>query len=432
MTDESIEVTVRALASGGDGVADLPDGRVIFVPRTAPGDRALVRIEKSKQRWARGSVERVLEPGADRVDAPCPLYDACGGCQLQHLPYEVQTAWKGRFVADALERIGGLSGVSPPDVVPSPKPFNYRNRISFTLRRLRGGRVVAGFHALNRPAHVIEVRDECLLPDPGLLSAWTALRGGWGAGARLLPDAGRLQLTLRLEADGVALMVDGGSEGWRGDLLVEAVSGLSSVWHTRAGTDSPTLVGGTSAGGVPPAFRQVNEEAFDLLRAHVLETVEATFGDDVAPTDPSHETAPRAIDAYCGTGVFGRALARRGWHVSGIEADPAAVAAARTEAPDGFDARLGRVEDLLSDLLPARLLLVNPPRTGLGAVLPRMILDRPPAVVVYVSCDPATLARDLGVLAARFELTELSAFDLFPQTAHVETVAVLRLRGEAA
>ena len=430
---EPVEVTVRAVASGGEGVADLPDGRVVFVPRTAPGDRALIRIDKSKKRWARGSLERLLDPGDDRVAAPCPLYAECGGCQLQHLSYEAQTAWKGRFVVDALERIGGLSGVAPPEVVPSPEPYHYRNRISFTLRRLRGGRVVAGFHALARPAHVIDVRDECLLPDRQVLNAWTALRGGWGAGARLLPDAGRLQLTLRSEPDGVALVVDGGEEGWRGEPLIEAVDDLASVWHKpSAGTGIAKLVGGTSAEGVAPAFRQVNEDAFALLREHVLETVEATLGDHAATPDPSRESPPRAVDAYCGSGVFGRALAHRGWEVYGIEVDPAAVAAAGAEAPDGFHVRLGRVEEVLSELLPARLLVLNPPRTGLDAALPEMILQQAPAAVLYVSCDPATLGRDVAALSTRFELTGLRAFDLFPQTAHVETVAVLTLRGGAA
>ncbi|SVB12783.1 uncharacterized protein METZ01_LOCUS165637, partial [marine metagenome] len=105
----SIDVTVRGIAAGGSGVADLPDGRVVFVPRTAPGDRVSINIDRAKPRWARGSVQQVLEPGADRRKPLCTLYDDCGGCQLQHISYESQVEWKGRIVADALTRIGGLS-----------------------------------------------------------------------------------------------------------------------------------------------------------------------------------------------------------------------------------------------------------------------------------------------------------------------------------
>jgi tRNA/tmRNA/rRNA uracil-C5-methylase (TrmA/RlmC/RlmD family) len=160
MTDSVIGVTVRGIAAGGSGVADLPDGRVVFVPRTAPGDRASIRIVKSRPRWAEGALDHIDEPSPERREPPCRLFSQCGGCQLQHLPYSEQLVWKARIVADQLSRIGHLEGVEPPEVVASPLETEYRNRISFTLRRLRGGLVVAGFHALGRPAHVVDVKGE--------------------------------------------------------------------------------------------------------------------------------------------------------------------------------------------------------------------------------------------------------------------------------
>lgn len=158
------------------------------------------------------------------------------------------------------------------------------------------------------------------------------------------------------------------------------------------------------------AFLQVNRAAAHALAGHVL----------------AQAPAPgRAVDAYCGIGVYGRALARRGWRVVGVELDADACAGARHGAPAGFEVREGRVEELLPAALPADLVVLNPPRTGLDGRVPEALARERPGRVVYVSCDPATLARDVGRLRGAFSLTGLSSFDLFPQTSHVETVAVL-------
>jgi 23S rRNA (uracil1939-C5)-methyltransferase len=417
MAVAGIEVTVRALATGGSGIADLPDGRIVFVPRTAPGDRACIDIQKSKSRWAVGSLRHVIEPGPDRRAAPCPLYATCGGCQLQHMPYEAQLAWKGRFVADALTRIGGLGPIEPPRVVPSPRTTGYRNRATFTLRRLRGGRVVAGLHALGRPARVVDVHDECLLPEPRIMRAWKDLRECWGRCAELLPGGGRLRLTLRVVAAGVELVVEGGEKGWDPEDLLERLPELSVVRHRPSGwRSSPNVVHGPPSAGMGTAFVQANPAAARALWAHVL---------DVAGSG-SH-----AIDAYCGIGELGKALARRGWHVVGIERDETASALATLDAPERFRVVCGRVDEHLARLLPAELVVANPPRTGLDETTVSILASSPCPRLVYVSCDPATLARDVKGLAHVYELDGLRAFDLFPQTAHVETVVSLRARGRS-
>ncbi len=422
MKAELFDVSVRALAAGGAGVADLPDGRVAFVQRTAPGDRARVRLRKSRRRWAEASVERLLQASDARVEPPCPQYAGCGGCRLQHLPIEVQRRWKGRFVADALERIGGLGTVEPPEVGASPDAFGYRSRMTFTLRRLRDGRVVAGLHALGRPAHVVDVPD-CLLAVGAVREAWGALREAWGPGARLLPAGGRLRLGLRATDAGVELRVEGGTPGWDAEPVLRAVEALSAVWHhpdgVEAAAGSGEPVAGTSSAGGGVAFEQVNRRAADLLRAHVLRRIEEAEPD-----------AGRAIDAYCGTGAYGRTLAERGWQVVGIEVDEAAVQAARSGAPGGFDVRRAEVGAALGGAFPADLLVVNPPRGGLEDGVVERVLEGAPRTVVYVSCDPGTLARDLGGLSSAYRLADLSAFDLFPQTAHVESVAVLTRAAE--
>jgi 23S rRNA (uracil1939-C5)-methyltransferase len=432
-----VTVTVRGVAAGGAGVADLPDGRVVFVPRTAPGDRATIRVVKSRPRWAEGSLLRLLEAGPERRDALCALYATCGGCQLQHVPYPRQLEWKGRIVADALGRIGGLGDVLPPEVVASPLETGYRSRVTFTLRRVAGGRVVAGFYALGRPAHVIDVSGECVLPLPELVAVWKGLRTHWGPGARLLPEAGRLRLTLRAggvgakEArGGVTLVVEGGARGWRAGPLAEAVPALAEIWHVPAvertrgeafqeghfGGGVPLLAHGPAPGARVPTFTQVNTEAAGLLVDHVV---------GVAGSSP----VGVAVDAYCGVGEFGRALVARGWRVTGIELDAAACAAARAGSPEGLDVLEGRVEERLEGVLPAELVIVNPPRAGLGGeVVEALARGRPPRLI-YVSCDPATLARDVRALADVYALDSTRCFDLFPQTAHVETVLVMRVRG---
>ncbi len=408
------EVTVHALSSQGAGVARLSDGRTVFVPRAAPGERVRVRLDRVKARWAQATLLEVTEASPHRRAPLCARYDACGGCQLQHLPEPVQRAWKARFVVDALERIGGLASVPEPEVVPSPESTRYRSRMSFTLRRLRGGRVVAGLHALGRPAHVVEIEDQCILPEAGIQAAWEALRAAWGPGAGALPDGGRLRLTLRRDDEGrVTLVVEGGEAPWSPAALLERVEELYAVVH-RPGRGEEEHRSGAEETRL--GFVQVNEGAAELLRAHVTQRAAG---------------ARTVVDAYCGDGVFGRRLAETGVTVVGLELDPDAAAAAARRAPPSMTVRAGAVEDLLRDVLPADLLIVNPPRTGLDAEVVDTILARLPERILYVSCDPATLARDLSGLSARYALDGLRCFDLFPQTAHVETVVGLNLQRNA-
>lgn len=419
-----VRLHVRALASSGAGVADLPDGRVAFVHRTAPGDVVDARIVRLKPRWGEATLEARVEAGPSTHAAPCPRYDRCGGCTLQHLSYAEQLAWKRRFVSDAMRRIGGV-GAPVAEVVPSPSSFRYRNRVTFTVRTLRGGRIVAGFHGLGAPDRIVDVGGECLLPEPPVLASWEALRGALVQGRRVLPAARELRVTVRSVGSEVVVVIKGGDRAWDPAPLVALLPALAGVWHQAEGEDAPAHVAGApveEAWGedrVPVAghaFLQVNREAARALVDHVLVR---------AGAEPA-----RAVDAYCGVGIYGRALARRGWTVSGIELDAAACRGARRGAPEGFTVVEARVEDALPASLPADLVILNPPRTGLHEAVPGAIASHPPARVVYVSCDPATLARDAARMAPSFRLVALQPFDLFPQTGHVETVAVFTPVGD--
>ncbi len=419
-----LQVRVRALASSGAGVADLPDGRVVFVHRTAPEDEVEVRLNRLRPRWGTAWLRRLLSPGGSRVEAPCRLYQDCGGCTLQHVDYPDQLEWKSRFVTDALERIGKVR-VPLPTVAPSPGRFHYRNRVTFTLRRLRDAQVVAGFHGLEHPDNLVDIEGECLLPEEPIIRAWEGLRAAWGPGARALPKGRELRLTLRLTEDGVVLFVKGGEAGWASEGLLDRVQALVSVWHQSFGEEAPHLVEGSQAfdywgdDRLPVAgraFLQVNREAAEQLKGRVLAQ---------APPEPGS-----GVDGYCGAGVYGRALAERGWSMIGVELEPEACTAAREECPSGFRVVEGRVEKHLDSLLPADFVVLNPPRTGLDSRVPEILLTHPPPRIAYVSCDPATLARDIGRLSSLYRPTHVESFDLFPQTAHVETLAVLDLAME--
>lgn len=180
-------VSVHGIAAGGDGVGTLQDGRVVFLPRTAPGDRVGVHLLQQKSRWARGEALDLIQEGPGRVLPPCPHFDDCDGCSMQHLAYEEQLAWKGRWVGDALRRIGGLE-VQDPRVARSPHELGYRNRVTLTLRRLPGGGLVAGFRDRRRRSRVLDVGTECLLPQGDLREVWHHLRIAWSEGKDLLPS----------------------------------------------------------------------------------------------------------------------------------------------------------------------------------------------------------------------------------------------------
>ncbi len=414
-------VPITGIAAGGAGVGRLPDGRAVFVQRTAPGDEALIEVVREKPRWAAARLLRIISPGSGRRAAPCRHYAHCGGCTIEHLQYDHQVAAKASIVRETLRRIGGITIADPP-VTPSPREFHYRNRVSFTLVRTSRGQVSAGFHELDRPDRIVDISADCLLPEEPIAQAWGELRREWGSAAAHLPSGPRLRLTLRATVHGaVSLVIQGGYSSGQPDRLLQSVPGLRAIWHCPQGAEQYRLLAGDSvfdeswsdedvalSGAV---FLQINRAVAELLEEHVLQRAQASG-------------AQTMIDAYCGVGLHARRLARLGYRVTGIELDAAALAEATRAAPTArFIA--GRVEDVLGTLLPADLVILNPPRAGLATQATELLLQHRPAGLLYVSCDPATLARDLAVLKAAYTITDLRCFDLFPQTTHVETVVEL-------
>lgn len=415
-------LTIEAIVAGGDGLARAADGRVVFVPRTAPGERVEVEYSEEHRQWARGRLSRIIEPGPGRREPPCPHYGACGGCQLQHLEYPTQREAKANIIADALRRLGGIE-VPTPGVVPSVLEFGYRNRITFLLKR-EGARVAAGYHSFADPSTVVDI-DVCPLAEPAINKAWALLRTAWGPQAERLPRGEELRLTLRSTADGeVGLTVEGGEGDGEPDDLLEAVEGLASIWRLdrRGGADwyvgKATLAdawGDHTLRIAGTTFVQVNRDVAEKLEAYVREQIGEPSG-------------MRVVDVYCGFGHRALELAWAGARVVGIDSDRHAIAmadaaAAESGAPARFVAAAAEVA--LARELPTQLVILNPPRRGIDKRVVEALLRKAPARIIYVSCDPATLARDLKALSGTFGVAACRAFDMFPQTAHVESVMTL-------
>jgi 23S rRNA (uracil1939-C5)-methyltransferase len=406
-----VQVAVESIAAGGDGVARA-GGLVIFTPRTAPGDVAEVRITP-RGRFARGELRRLIEPSPARVEPPCAHYvhERCGGCQLQHLRYEAQLEAKGRIIHDALRRIGRRD-VPPPTVRPSPAPWRYRRKLTLALRR-RGDAWIAGLHPYDAPGRVFALRD-CPITDERVLAVWRDIMGA----SDDLPRAAELRGAVRLDdpegADSAASFVLEGGERWaRSADFFARVPSLNALWWVREDGERVLLHERGERRAPGASFAQVNAEAASELRAYVVARALA------------HD--PRAVvDAYAGLGDTAATIATPERRVIAIELDDAAAAWCAERLPSGSRVVTGRVEDALPSALPADVVVLNPPRAGVDARVTDTLEQASPAprAIIYVSCDPATLARDLARMP-RWRIASLLAFDMFPQTAHVETVCEL-------
>jgi 23S rRNA (uracil1939-C5)-methyltransferase len=401
------ELRILRLAAGGDGVGRLPDGKTAFVPRTAPDDLVELADLREHKRFARARLERVLVPSPQRVQPRCPHYvvDECGGCQLQHLDYRTQLSARQSFVGDALRRLGKRD-VPDPAIVPAMKVYDYRTKL--TLHVDAGGRRI-GLHRYGRPGQIFDLF-WCHITVPDLMMMWQAVRKL----RQLLPPTLE-QVVLRLDRSGGRHLVlrVGKGEVWSGgqrlgrELEREGVT--ATVWWQPEGGAARAVAG---AGEAYPAtvFEQVNPEMGDQVRDFAVQQLGEISGE-------------RVWDLYSGIGETTEQLVRRGAVVESVELDRRAVAEAESRGPSARR-HTGRVEDVLRELRAPNRVIANPPRTGMDARVTEELERLLPRKLVYISCDPATLARDLQRLPS-FELKEVQAFDLFPQTTHVETVAVL-------
>jgi 23S rRNA (uracil1939-C5)-methyltransferase len=400
-------VTITGIAVGGDGVGRLSDGRVVFVPRAVPGDRIHLREGSLKRlrNFARAEVGEVVEAGPGRVAPPCPHYvhDHCGGCQLQHLAYDGQLSAKRAIVGDTLRRIGKLQ-VEDPEVVEALEEWRYRAKISMAVK------TAVGLHPYDRPNFVFPLAD-CHITDFRLMALWRELRSRLS----MLPQA-LTRLTLRLDRDARRhIIAESAGEPWLNAeelraTLAGSVDGEVVCWWQPV-DGAARVMAGPATGFPATAFEQVNPGMGILARRWAVEQLGDVRGQTV-------------WDLYGGVGDTAALLVEGGANVVSVDADEKAVSWGRARLPAArFIA--ARAEDVLPSLPAPHAVVVNPPRAGLHWDVALRLTGEPVPKLVYISCDPATLARDLGRLNVNYTVKHVRAFDLFPQTAHVETVAVL-------
>jgi 23S rRNA (uracil1939-C5)-methyltransferase len=401
----SAPVEILRLAGGGDGVGKLADGLTVFVPRTAPGDRVALRQLQRKRGFARARVAELIEPGPGRVDPPCPHYtrDSCGGCQLQHLTASAQRDARRRIVGDALRRIGKFDVEDPP-IEPAPEQWGYRTRLSL---HAVGGRI--GLRPLDRPADAFEL-DRCLIAHPELQQLWLLLER-----RRALLPARLTRLSLRLGRDDTRHVIATLPAGERWQEAAQLASelhdaGLRATLWIDSEAGASRQVAGAPAETSATSFEQVSPLMGAKIRTDAVALLAPVAGEQV-------------WDLYAGLGETTEQLARHGAQVSSVELDRHAVEWADAH---GLPAHriAGAVEGSLAGLPRPDAVITNPPRVGMHEAAVRQLDSCGAIRIVYISCDPATLARDLARLTS-FRLRACRAYDLFPQTAHVETIAVM-------
>src|SRR2546426_470560 len=355
-----LDLTIDDLAFGGEGVGRV-QGYVIFVRGAVPGDRVRARVVEARSRFGRAVVESLETPSPDRVEAPCPYFGRCGGCRLQHLSYAAQLAFKEKQVRDCLERIGGLGEFELRPILAAPDPYGYRNKMEFTIVRSgTGEKPVIGLHQADRYDVVLDVN---------------AKKASVAVGSEEHLLLGR-------------------------DHIRESLGGLTFQVSANS-------------------FFQTNTVQAERLFA----VVEAACGLDGRET---------VMDLYSGTGAITLLLARRSRWVYGIEVSTAAVAdAVRNARENGIENCTflpGEVRHVLPTLMRdgirAEVVVADPPRAGFHPKALQALATLGPARLVYVSCNPSTLARDVGDLVRQgYRLEWVEPVDMFPQTPHIEAGA---------
>ena len=455
---EILSLTIDDLAYGGEGVGRA-DGYVVFVPGGLPGDRLQVRLVQARSRFGRGAIEAVIEPSPQRVEAPCPYFGRCGGCRLQHVAYPAQLAYKTKQVADALERLGGLRDVPLRPIIGAEEIFGYRNKMEVTVARPRRGAgteadsarggLVVGLHETERYDAVLDI-DRCLLQSDRMNALLAEARA-------FFVDRG---LTVYEQDTGEGLlrflMLREGRH--TGELMTNVVTSAPAVSELaplvarlqarEAGTTSVILnvnpkkasvavgveehllggrdhirerVGGLTFRVSANSFFQTNTRQAERLFDLVVESTGLTGTETV-------------IDLYSGTGAISLLLARRARWVYGVELAQAAVDdAGANAAANGITNctfLAGEVRFVLPSLIAkgvtAEVVVADPPRAGFHPKALHALITLGARRIVYVSCNPTTLARDLGELSrGGYRVEWVQPVDMFPHTPHIEAVARL-------
>ena len=447
--NDYIDVVFEDLTHEGSGVAKI-DGYPIFVPYGLPGEKAKIKVTKLNKGYGFGRLMELYEESPDRAEPPCPIYKQCGGCQLQHLSYEGQLKAKEKMVRELMTRIGKLEEVNVLPVLGMNEPWNYRNKAQVPVGEMEGG-LVAGFYA--KRSHEIIDMDECLIQfteNDEMIRLVKGICEKHGVKAynekqhkgtlrHIMVRTG--QVTGELMIVLVTRTPDMPNRRKIIEEIVEAVPNITSIiqnvntkrTNVILGDQTITLWGADVISDYigdikfeisPRSFYQVNPIQTKVLYDKTLEYADLS----------GHETV---IDAYCGIGTISLFLAKKAKKVYGVEIVPEAIEDARKNADlneiTNVEFEVGEAETVIPNWykqgITADTLVVDPPRKGCDENLLKTIAAMKPKKVVYVSCNPATLARDLRYLEDNgYKTVEVQPVDMFPQTMHVECVSQLILK----
>lgn len=408
----TIEIDIQTLLYGGDALGRLPDGRAVFLPGALPGERVRARLLEDKPRFARAQLLEVLRPSPDRIAPPCSAAD-CGGCHYAHLAYPAQLLAKQAILRDQFQRIAGLENPPVAETVASPQQWNYRNAAQFHLTPQ--GQL--GFQAAG--SHVVTPLAQCCLCEAAINEVLPALDF---AGVETIE-----RVQVRAGIDGDILLILEGSDPVPPEFTVDLPISAVFVGPGGFAENAPLVLAGddhlvisalerlfrVSAG----AFFQVNSaQAENVVRA-LLEHLPL-------------EGQPEILEVYAGVGLFSAFLAPHARRLVAVEASPAAADdfIINLDAFDNVELYSGPAETILPALeMRPDLVLVDPPRAGLALPALDAILAAGAPALAYLSCDPATLARDTKRLAAGgYQLMQSQPFDMFPQTYHIESLNLFR------
>ncbi|MEG0353195.1 MAG: 23S rRNA (uracil(1939)-C(5))-methyltransferase RlmD [Cellulosilyticaceae bacterium] len=443
--NEHYEMDIVDIGSNGEGIGKIEDFTV-FVPNAVKGDHIEVRIIKVKKNFGFGKLIQIITPSPIRGEVKCKVADKCGGCQLQHISYASQLEWKTQKVKNAIERIGGLKGIEVKDTLGMADPFYYRNKAQYPIR-LENGEIKIGFFA--NKSHRVIPTDTCMIQDRRNEQIIEILKkflieykiaiydevSHKGLVRHLVVKTGYYTNEIMI------CLVMNGHKLPNQEILIErllSVPGIKSIVlnHNTARTNvilssEMTVIHGENfivdtIGELkfkisPLAFFQVNPVQTKVLYDKALEYADLTGSETV-------------WDAYCGIGTISLFLAQKAKKVYGVEIIEAAIENARANADlngiSNADFFAGRAEEVIPTMyqegIIADTIVVDPPRKGCDVKLLETLVEMSPKKIVYVSCDPATLARDLAYLCEQgYKVEEVQPVDMFPQTTHVETVVLM-------
>ncbi|WP_322744504.1 MULTISPECIES: 23S rRNA (uracil(1939)-C(5))-methyltransferase RlmD [unclassified Coleofasciculus] len=440
-----IELVIEDLNDNGDGVGRV-GGRVVFVSDTVAGDRAFVRLVRVKPNYAMGKLHQLIEPSPDRIRPSCIVADKCGGCQWQHIDTDYQRSAKQNLMVQALTRIGGFTSIPVATLLSADSPLAYRNKATYPLKQSATGQVQAGYY--QKSTHKLINLNQCPVQDSRLNPLLAEIKQdiqeqGWSVydedrhqghlrhlSLRIGRRTGEMLLTL-VATDWNLPNLDAQAQMWlqRYPNLVGVCVNVNpdrtnAIFgsQTRCVTGQPylrELFAGLEFQLRGETFFQVNTEVAEALLNVIVQRL-ALQGDEVL------------VDAYCGIGTFTLPLAERVRQAWGIEVQGEAVEQAQKNAQingiTNVTFQSGAVETLLPQLgITPDVVLLDPPRKGCDRSVLETLLSSSPQRIVYVSCKPATLARDLKVLcqSGAYRLTHVQTADFFPQTPHVECAAFL-------